>query len=421
MKSKKILTRLKYATLACVILLTQAQNCDEVMEDGSVKVKEGAVKAFNGVKNGINNIRENLSPKEEEYLEESKPELILQERTDPPELEVCNDGSVPPKAITITEEFPQIPPIQELPKTSIRQEDENTLSFEPNNLDALKMAMTKFGGNPKSVDHTACFIDKHYNDDPSKGTKFKYESWDKYKSVKVGDNCKMVISDYTMPASELRMFIIDRCKGSIKRTAVAQGAGRNKKGRDEGAISEAPNGIGNKSGDNRTPRGFMVMGALHTEGSKTDTKSRNGKSYKLPRNWYPGMKLHGLQTYNNTSHSRGILLHRALYTKEWDIVNGKATRLEVDEYARSKDVTFTDEYGRNWRKPKGAAGTSLGCSAVAPEDWPLLSGEYLGTRAEYQKNNKEESNIARGPVLYNFGPLEEAKENTYCGEALWTK
>ena len=191
------------------------------------------------------------------------------------------------------------------------------------------------------------------------------------------------------------MFLIDRCKGTIKNRFVANGSGRNSDGKFPTANAKNPNGFGNNKGDKSTPRGFFVVGDEHPVGWSSMTKSQqNAAAIGKQKAWYPGRKMHGLQSYNSSTFDRGIVIHQGIAWK------GKQAYLDGQR-----------NHYINENAP-GFNGRTYGCSGVSEQAW----GEMMNERDGFAGSN--EGSEVSGPLMYNFTKLEQAEGPNYCGEAM---
>lgn len=218
----------------------------------------------------------------------------------------------------------------------------------------LERNFRRMGGDPKALAHAMCFFYTHRN------TRFISAAGGR---VSIQENCKIAINDYanTGVTQPKKMFIVNRCTGTVDVMNVARGKG----------------GYSNGIGSRGTPDGFHITGGWHY--------GPNNKT------WYPGIKMHGLQRgINNNTYGRGVVIHRAL--------NSSGRTYCTGGY-RSSNRHRDGRVG-------GYCGRTYGCPGVDPNNWSKVVDDLKG-------------NNSGGALVYNYTPRMKQKSPSYCGDNLW--
>jgi len=154
---------------------------------------------------------------------------------------------------------------------------------------------------------------------------FAYYEKNRYKKHLSPDY--IAVADYTKPATQKRLYIVNLHTGKVRRFLLAHGVNSGSKG---GRVWRSSN----KKGSLMTPFGFFKIGA------------KEGITYKKR---YKYLAVHGLEWKNRNAREREILLHTAWYVERLGRSYGCFAIRPEDRWAvfsRLKNALFYSYTGR---------------------------------------------------------------------------
>jgi len=137
----------------------------------------------------------------------------------------------------------------------------------------------------------------------------------------------VAVADYTKPATQKRLYIVNLHTGNVRQYLVAHGVNSGEKG---GRVWHSSN----KKGSRMTPFGFFKIG--------TKEGITNKKKYKY-------LDVYGLEWSNRNAKDREILLHTAWYVERFGRSYGCFAIRPEDRWAvfsRLKNALFYSYTGR---------------------------------------------------------------------------
>lgn len=222
----------------------------------------------------------------------------------------------------------------------------------------LRENFLRLDGDPIAFDQIQCFIDRHENSEFVGKLRIKNKRY-------------VTISDFNKPATQARMFILDRKTNEVRAYFISHGAGT-----DDGKVELFsvkdlhsskkdqilyPQKHSNRPGSNATPRGVFLLGDTY----------HGSFGYSL--------RIHGLQKgINDKTRDRAVIMH-GFQGMNPTVISSN----DLDPSAILSKV--------------GNLALSQGCTMLEP------------SRA------KEVIDLLKGDSLYyNFTREEKLKGNSYC-------